>query len=228
MVERLSTGIKGLDDMIEGGFERNRVFLFTGGGGSGKSTYAASFMYSGLMSGEKALYISLEENQDIFIGNMKRLGLDFTPHLESKDFKFIHLLPEVIRDSTLGFNELNTLLDSDNYSRAVIDSITAFLLTFEKEVERRDNLGRLLELFRRRGLTVVLTSEEGYDTAQWGLSYLVDGVINLLYNEKLETMNRIRLIEVYKMRGTNHSSTKVFFKIVPNEGIIISTTGAFG
>ena len=119
-------------------------------------------------------------------------------------------------------------LRSHKFSRVVVDSITAFMLLYKDEWERRDSLTRLLEMLRRCGLTIALTSEREYDTSRFGLSYHVDGVINLLYKDKEDGLTRLRLLEVYKMRGTNHATKKVFFKIAPQEGIVTSGTQAFG
>jgi circadian clock protein KaiC len=54
-------GIPGLDDVLFGGLRRNRLFLFEGTPGAGKTTLALQFLLEGARSGEKGLYITLSE-----------------------------------------------------------------------------------------------------------------------------------------------------------------------
>src|SRR6476646_4770240 len=57
-------GIPGLDDILLGGLRRERLFLFEGTPGSGKTTLALQFLMEGARSGEKGLYITLSETKD--------------------------------------------------------------------------------------------------------------------------------------------------------------------
>ena len=59
-----STGIIGLDDILGGGFARDRVYLFEGSPGTGKTTAALAFLLAGAAAGERTLYITLSETAD--------------------------------------------------------------------------------------------------------------------------------------------------------------------
>ncbi|MFH0949382.1 MAG: ATPase domain-containing protein, partial [Candidatus Aenigmatarchaeota archaeon] len=63
-VERVSSGIPGLDKMMEGGFVPNDVYLLTGGTGTGKTLFCCQFLWEGLQAGEKCIFFSLEELPD--------------------------------------------------------------------------------------------------------------------------------------------------------------------
>lgn len=64
MVQRVSTGISGLDELIDGGFAAGRVLLVVGGPGSGKTVFATQFLVNGALSSpEKVLCVSLEEKK---------------------------------------------------------------------------------------------------------------------------------------------------------------------
>jgi len=64
---RISSGIKNLDELTEGGFETKSSNLIIGKSGSGKSIFAMQFLIEGLRRGENVLYVSLEEKKMNFI-----------------------------------------------------------------------------------------------------------------------------------------------------------------
>src|ERR1700744_4708457 len=57
----LKTGVPGLDDVLAGGLERNRLYLLEGTPGSGKTTLGMQFLMEGARPGERCLYITLSE-----------------------------------------------------------------------------------------------------------------------------------------------------------------------
>src|SRR4249920_140033 len=61
--ERISTGVSGLDDILGGGFDPDRLYLVEGTPGSGKTTLALQFLLEGVKRGEKVLYITLSESE---------------------------------------------------------------------------------------------------------------------------------------------------------------------
>ena len=63
-LERVSTGIKGLDDVLRGGLPKSRTILVVGSPGSGKTTFAIQFLVGGAKAGETGLYISLDEKPE--------------------------------------------------------------------------------------------------------------------------------------------------------------------
>src|SRR3978361_294947 len=60
---RVSTGSVGLDDILGGGLDPNRMYLYEGRPGSGKTTLALQFLLEGRRSGERVLYITLSETR---------------------------------------------------------------------------------------------------------------------------------------------------------------------
>src|SRR5918912_124860 len=60
---RISTGSDGLDDILGGGLDANRMYLYEGRPGTGKTTIALQFLLRGVRDGERVLYISLSETK---------------------------------------------------------------------------------------------------------------------------------------------------------------------
>ena len=63
IIERISTGLSGLDDILGGGLDPNRLYLIEGTPGSGKTTLALQFLLEGIKRGERVLYITLSESE---------------------------------------------------------------------------------------------------------------------------------------------------------------------
>src|ERR1700679_2803603 len=60
---RISTGNEGLDDILGGGLDSDRVYLYEGRPGTGKTTLALQFLLAGAGKGERTLYITLSESK---------------------------------------------------------------------------------------------------------------------------------------------------------------------
>ena len=61
--ETISTGSRGLDDILGGGFDSDRVYLVEGRPGTGKTTLAPQFLLDGVRQGEPCLYVTLSESE---------------------------------------------------------------------------------------------------------------------------------------------------------------------
>src|ERR1700679_596850 len=60
---RISTGNEGLDDILGGGLDTDRVYLYEGRPGTGKTTLAMQFLLDGARKGERTLYVTLSESK---------------------------------------------------------------------------------------------------------------------------------------------------------------------
>jgi len=84
VIERISSGIPGLDTLLRGGLPKGRIFLVIGNSGAGKTIFGMQFLYNGAVEhGEPGLYISLKENATHLKEEMLELGWD-VEELESK------------------------------------------------------------------------------------------------------------------------------------------------
>jgi circadian clock protein KaiC len=77
-LQRISTGVPGLDSLIEGGIPKGNTAMIAGNPGTGKTILCSHFVYYGLTTqDENALYISFSESKTQFYANTERFGIAF-------------------------------------------------------------------------------------------------------------------------------------------------------
>jgi KaiC/GvpD/RAD55 family RecA-like ATPase len=217
-MDRVKTGISGLDEMLNGGIPAGRHVALYGGPGAGKTSFCFEYLYQGAKMGENGLYISLEETADDIVENMKStfpLLTDTATLVEEKKL-------ELIKPEKLDLEEVANLLEdritSNGIKRAVIDSATMIRLSFKSDVEYRQTLFEFLSLLRNLDVTTITTVEATSarrEEMRFDIEHFVmDGIINL-YNLDRDD-RRVRALEIFKMRGTDHSRDLVPFKVTPS------------
>jgi circadian clock protein KaiC len=222
--ERIATGIKNFDSLIEGGFEKNSTNLIVGSSGSGKSIFAVQFLIEGMEKGETCLYITFEEGKDEFYSNMLDFGWDLEKYEEEGRFFFLVYTPEKVKTMLEeGGGTIESVVLTKKIKRIVIDSITSFELLFEKELEKRESALSLFSMLSKWDCTSLLTYEGTPSPEKKVTSRVLDfesDAIILLYFIR-ERKQRVRYLEVLKMRGTKHSLSIYPFTI-EKTGITVS------
>ncbi|MFH1784876.1 MAG: ATPase domain-containing protein [Candidatus Micrarchaeota archaeon] len=217
-MDRVKTGISGLDEMLNGGIPSGRHVAIYGGPGSGKTSFCFEFLYRGAKLGENGLYISLEETPEDLSDNMKSTFPLFTDCEQLVADKKIELVKPNQLDLENVANLLEDRITSNNIKRAAIDSATMIKLAFQSDTEYRQTLFEFLSLLRNLDVTTVTTLEASSarkDDMKFDIEHFVmDGIINL-YNLDKED-RRVRALEIMKMRGTDHSRDMVPFKVTPS------------
>lgn len=216
--ERISSGIPGLDKVIQGGFKNGSINLVCGGAGSGKTTFAVQFLIDGIKNGKPGIYITFEEKKEKLYDDMLEFGWDLKHYEDQGLFKFLEYAPEQIKRVLVeGGGTIDAIITQMKAQRLAIDSITSFALLFQDELTQKESSLALFELINRWGCTAVLTSQaiqlSPEDlTAQ--LQFEVDSII-ILYHFKSKGV-RSRAIEVLKMRGTKTPEKTVKLDINKN------------
>ena len=223
-MERVKTGIAGLDKMLNGGIPARRHVAVYGGPGAGKTSLAFEYIYRGAKMDEPGVYISLEETPEDILENMKGtfpLFKDMNKLIKEKKM-------EVVKPDKLDLETVADILEdritSNGVVRAVIDSATMIRMSFANEIEYRQTLFEFLSLLRNLDCTT-MTTVEAATSRKEEMTYqiehfVMDGIINL-YNLDRED-RRVRALEIFKMRGTDHSRALVPFKVTPS-GIKVYT-----
>lgn len=222
---RIPTGIPGLDDMMEGGFERGSINVVAGESGTGKSILSLQFLYNGAVRhGDTCLYITFEEEKEQIKEHMMRVGMNLE-ELESKKKLFIYeYSPQEVEKFASDGGAIEKVIRSNGVDRLVLDSITSYAVLFENEQKRRAAVVKLLDTIKRWGCTSLLPSEAstvsalGEVRAKFGIEYLADSLLAIYSIRKGDV--REMALEILKMRGTAHSKKLAPMKI-SKEGIVL-------
>lgn len=223
-IERVPTGVPGLDDLVAGGLPEGSVTLLSGGAGCGKTILSSQFLWEGLQNGEKTRFISLEEPVDDIKDDMRVFGWDFEEYEDADDFKITYIKPAAGQRGFL--NKVNDLASAEGVERLVIDSVSVMLGAYGgSESEKRSNMYDLLRNLKRGDATSILTSEirerEQGSLSRYNVAeFVTDGVIVLYYEGVGE--GTFRNLEVRKMRKTPHTPGTYPFEIT-DDGIEVKS-----
>jgi circadian clock protein KaiC len=223
-IQRVSTGIKNFDGLIQGGFDKNSTNLIIGNTGAGKSIFATQFLVEGIKKGEKGLYITFEEEKENFFENMSAFGWNLEELEKKGDFVFLEYSPEKVKTMLEeGGGIIENIVLRKKIQRVVIDSITSFELLFDSDIEKREASISLFNLLGKWNCTSLLTYEGNpfkANTSSGSVSFESDSIVLLYFLRGKK--QRDRYIEVLKMRGTKHSRY-VYPVSIEKNGIVVGT-----
>jgi circadian clock protein KaiC len=217
--ERISTGIKSLDEMFGGnGFFRGSSILVSGTAGTGKSSIAATFVNAACARGESALYFAFEESRDQVCRNMRSIGLDLNKWVKKGLLCF-----ETFRPTVYGLEShlanIEKITKRQKPRVVVIDPITNFT-TLGSPSEVKNMLMRLIDYLKTFEITALFTSlTEGgapVEQSSVGVSSLIDTW--LLVRDIEMSGERNRGLYVLKSRGMSHSNQIREF-VITNNGL---------
>jgi circadian clock protein KaiC len=230
-IDRVATGIPGLDHVSMGGLPRGRVTVIAGPAGSAKTVLAGQFLTAGAVAGQAGVFVTLEESAKDLRLNLQTLDFDVVGLEERGDLAFVDGSPRydqnreevapVHVDTLLA--QIGQAIDRTGATRIVIDSYGA--AGFDAaDPQSRLRLREMLAHLRRLGATVLMTVEStasGADALlETGVEQYVADTVVLLRNS-LEGEARRRTIEVLKMRGAQHRRGQFPFTIVPGQGVVV-------
>ncbi len=200
---RVSSGIPGLDRLIEGGLLANSVNLVTGGAGTGKTAFCLQFLWEGLQKGENGVFITLEQDPESILEDARNFGWDFERFIKKGIFVIKYHDPAQVNNiGAVIIDEIGAI----KAKRLAIDSTSVIGLTLENISQIRKRLLSIVNTIKKVGCTAVITSEideESKALSRFGVEeFVVDGVFVMNYLGIGEEYNRS--IVVRKMRRTNH------------------------
>ncbi|MPM66021.1 Circadian clock protein kinase KaiC [bioreactor metagenome] len=205
--ERISTGIQRLDTMLGGkGYYRGSTILISGTAGTGKTSFAAQFCKAACERGERCLYFAFEESPGQIIRNMRSVGIDLQPYLDSGLME-IHASRPMAYGLEMHLITMRKLLDIFKPDIVVIDPMSN-LTNVGTQGDVRLMLTRLIDHLKLKNITTICTSLVEHENTGGinaeGISSIMDTWINLRFFENSNERNRG--ISVIKSRGMGHSN----------------------
>ena len=226
-LDKVSSGITGLDEITEGGLPKGRPTLICGSAGCGKTMFAMQFLVEGAQNDEPGVFVSFEETREELEKNFASLGINLKLLEEKKKFAVEYIYLERSEIEETGEFDLEGLFIRLAYAveqigakRIVLDTIEALFSGLPNEFILRAELRRLFSWLKSKGLTAIITGERGERTlTRYGLEEYVADCVILLDNpvvDKISTRN----LRIIKYRGSSHGYNEYPF-LMDEDGISV-------
>ena len=229
------TGISGLDDITEGGLPRGRPTLVCGAAGSGKTLFAMEFIIRGVTEfDEPGAVMSFEETAEELAVNVESLGFDVPELIQQGRIAIDYVRVERSEIEETGeydleglFVRLDAMIRAVGAKRVVLDTIEALFAGLPNQAILRAELRRLLRWLKDRGVTTVITGEQGEHTlTRHNLEeYVSDCVIFL--DHRVAGQIATRRLRVVKYRGSRHG-TNEYPTLIDERGLSVLPLSTVG
>ena len=232
-IQKCPTGIKGFDEITEGGLPKNRTTLVSGGAGSGKTLLGLDFLINGAIQfKEPGVFMSFEETKEELFTDVASLNLDLQGLVARKKVLIEHVILEKkdIQETDLNleglFIRLEHAIDSIGAKRVVLDSIESIFAGITDIGILRLEIKRLFRWLKDKQVTAIVTGEPVQETyTRNGLEQYISDCIILLDNRVNEQI-AIRRVRIIKYRGSQHGTNEYPF-VIDKDGLsVIPITSA--
>ncbi len=221
-MERVPSGIPGLDDLIGGGFPAGSTILIEGPVGSGKSVLVFQSLYMESLEGNGAIYLPFDETPENIRWNAENFRYDLKKVQGEKKLLIYYLPPEDYEsflpervDRLVG--KLKSIIETVNARKLAIDSMTTISFLINDPLKLKLSLRSLNAMAKETGIVLLLTANSG-DPLLPAMEMGVDGVISLEFLERGNDF--VRTIRIRKMRATDHP-TRRFLVAFGREGMVV-------
>ena len=223
-MRKITSGIYGLNPLLDGGVNENSTTVVIGRSGAGKTTLATQFIRRGLQDGQEGVFVSLDENKEQIIREAVEMGWsDILDYLDDELLVFIDASGREF--SNFIRKELPAFVADwkGSNARIVIDPLTPVLWSTKDQYEQRDLIGFMLKQTRKVG-TVLCTLEEHGVADLTGPEtvipmYLADCVIHLRFDHGPSKYTRE--MQIIKCRNSRHDPDAHPFEILRGLGIVL-------
>lgn len=233
MVGRLPSGIKFLDELIDGGFPKGSTIMISGGTGTGKSILVMQILYQNALAGKKTLFITFEQSEKEVLTQMEQFG--WNPKKTKGNFK---IFSRSLKDEKLK-KDILTLVEDSKLDMIGLDSVASIYIEPSSPVEinnmmeiqdkvvaaqvsetiiKRDQIEKIIRPIKESPATALIISEvvddlPGYSRDSYS-EFLCDGIIVIKASRLGKTYSRT--LHVHKMRYTKIDPTLLNFEFGKN------------
>src|SRR5690349_22414537 len=202
--ERISTGVIGLDAMLDGGVWRGTTTLLAGPSGAGKTTIGLQFALEGARRGEPSLYMNFQENPSQLMRTIRNLGVDLE-EAQAQGLDLVYASPVELQIDSI-IVDMFRRIRQRGVRRLVIDALGDLATAATDPQRLHDYLYALVQHFAVSTITSVLNFETSGNVVsgegmQHPMSYLSDNVVLLTVDGDERTRRAIRIL---KTRGSAH------------------------
>lgn len=234
-LQKCPTGIRGLDEITDGGLPRGRPTLVCGGAGCGKTLLATEFIVRGITEyGEPGVIMTFEETVDELADNVASLGMDLRGMIAANKLviDYVHVERQEIQETGEYdldglFVRLAAAIDSVGAKRVALDTVEVLFAALRNPGIIRAELRRLFRWLKSKHVTVIITGEKGDNQlTRHGLEeYVSDCVIFL--DHRVINQVATRRLRVVKYRGSTHG-TNEYPTMITEGGLSILPISSLG
>jgi len=229
------TGIKGLDDVTNGGLPKGRPTLVCGSAGAGKTLLAMEFLVRGALEfNEPGVFMAFEETGEELTKNVASLGFNLNALVSQKKILLDYVRIERSEIEETGeydleglFIRLGHAINSIRAKRVVLDTIETLFSGIPNPAIVRAELRRLFRWLKDKGMTAIITGEQGVNAlTRHGLEEYVSDCVIFLDHRVIEQVSTRRL-RIVKYRGTSHGTNEFPF-LIDEKGITVMPITSLG
>ena len=219
-IAKVPTGIAGFDVITGGGLPQGRTTLVCGSAGAGKTLFGMEFLVNGARAHEPGVFLAFEETAEEIAENVASLGFEVEALVQRQLLLIDYVKVDRSEMQEAGAYDLEGLfvrighaIDTVKAKRVVLDTLEALFAGFADEALLRSELRRLFRWLKEKGVTSVITAEQGTGTlTRYGLEeYVSDCVISL--DNRVHDQVSTRRMRIVKYRGTAHGANEYPFLI---------------
>ena len=211
-MERVSTGVAGLDLILKGGFFRGSSYLIVGDVGTGKTILALQWLLDGIKKDEKGLYITLAESAAQLRKNVSGFGWDLSS-LKIRDFSpqpselnhvgdYEVFYPAEVEEESF-WQKLYQAVEEERPDRLVLDSVTVFHDLSANEYAFRRRLIAFIKFLLANNCTTLFLADAQEIKSLVSISMAVDGIVRLRLRPSKAHFTSSRNLEILKFRGSD-------------------------
>lgn len=224
-LERISSGLDRMDELLGGGLETGTSTIITGAPGTGKSSLAAQFVTAALGRGQKAAMFLFEESINLLLNRTRAINIDLVTPLNDGWLCIQQIDPAEMSPGQFT-QTVCDVVDKGGAQVVVVDSLNGYINSMPNDRFLAIHLHELLSYLGARGVITLLVGVHpsiiGNILSSAGeTSYLADNVIMMRH---FEYNGEIRqAISVFKKRAGLHERTIREFSI-SDKGIRVGKT----